>query len=74
MAQVTVAAGATGSDIVLAATTIFAVESGSIDLSTDAGTTFVTFHSNEKVIVSSGLTVRPKNTRSGAAIFSHMSL
>lgn len=74
MAKVTVAAGATGSDIVLAANTVFAVESGTIDLSTDAGTTYVAFNSNEKVVISSGLTVRPRNSRSDPAVFSHMSL
>lgn len=74
MAKVTVAAGATGSDIVLAATTIFAVDSGVIDLSTDGGTTYIAFSSNEKVVISSGLTVTPRNSRSDPAVFSHMSI
>lgn len=74
MARVTIAAGATGSDIVLAATTIFAVESGSVELSTDAGTTFIEFFSNEKVVFSSGLTVTPKNTRGDTAILKYMAM
>jgi hypothetical protein len=74
MAKVTVAAAATGSDIVLAATTIFAVESGVLDISTDAGTTYIAFSSNEKVVISSGITVRPRNTRTDPAIFSYMAI
>lgn len=74
MPRVTVAPGATGTDIVLAATTIFAVDSGCIELSTDAGTTFIEFSSSEKVVVSSGLTVRPRNTRADTAIFEYMSI
>ena len=74
MPRVTIASGATGSDIVLSASTIFAVESGAVELSTDAGTTYIEFTSSEKVIISSGLTVRPRNMRSDPAIFEHMSI
>lgn len=74
MAKVTIAAGVVGSDIVLAANTIFAVESGIVDISTDAGTTYIAFSSNEKVVISSGLTVKPRNSRADPAVFSHMAI
>ena len=74
MPRVTLASGATGSDIVLAANTLFAVESGAVELSTDAGTTWIEFSSAQKIIISNGLTVRPRNVRGNPAIFEHMSV
>lgn len=74
MARVTIAAGAAGSDIVLAANNVFAVESGNVEFSSDAGTTYIAFSSNEKIVFSSGLTIKVKNTRADPAIFSYMAI
>jgi hypothetical protein len=75
MPRVTLAAAATGADVVLTtADNIFYVETGTVDFSTDNGTTWVPFTSGEKVVFSAGLTVDNRNSRSDPAAFSHMAI
>lgn len=72
MAHVSLAAGTTGSGITLAADEVFAVETGTVWLSTDSGTTYIPFAAGEKVVFSDGLTVKPRNRLPTDAAFSHM--
>lgn len=74
MPRVTLASNASGAGIVLAANTIFAVQSGAVELSTDAGTTWIEFAANEKITIANGLTVQNRNTRGDPAVFSHMAI
>lgn len=74
MPQVTLTPGATGTDIELSAPTAFYVVKGSVDVSTDSGTTYLPFSAGEKFIMSGGLTVRPRNGNAVlTSIFRHMS-
>ena len=72
MAIQNLAGGATGNSGALTADTMFAVESGKVDLSTDAGTTYVAFDAGEKVIVPSGRTVHWRNGMPTPAILKYM--
>lgn len=75
MARVTLTGGETGSGVALSGNDeIFYVEEGTVDFSTDSGTTYVPFAAGEKVVFSDGLTVTPRNSRPTAAAFSHMPL
>lgn len=74
MPRVTLASGASGAGIALAANTMFAIQSGAVELSTDAGTTWIEFTANEKITIANGLTVQNRNTRSDPAVFSHMAI
>lgn len=67
-----IAAAATGNTGALAADNIFYVETGSIELSTDAGTSYVRFDSGDKVVFSSGLTVHWRNPGTETAILNYM--
>jgi hypothetical protein len=74
MPRVTLATNTVGSDIVTAATTIFHFESGETELSTDTGTTYIRFTQGMYLTVSSGLTVKNRNTRSDTSTFSYMAI
>ncbi len=74
MAEVTIAAGATGSGIALSGNDAeFVVVEGRIEFSTDAGTTFMPpWPINKPIIFTDGLTVVPRNPGPGSAILRHM--
>lgn len=72
MADVSLASGATGTDIELSADHLFKVTSGHVEFSTDAGTTWMEFAAGEYVGFSSGLTVSSRNRRTSASAFKHM--
>jgi hypothetical protein len=75
MAHVSLAAGATGSEIGLSGNDrVFYVETGTVYFSSDDGTTYIPFAAGEKVIFSDGLTVTPQNRNVTAATFAHMPL
>jgi hypothetical protein len=73
MGDVTLAAGASGTDIVLGEDQVFKVEHGKVDFSTDAGTTWQPRVGGENIVFSSGLTVSQRNSRPElASRFTHM--
>lgn len=73
MAEVTVDRGNTGSDIALSNNdSVFYVTNGTIELSTDTGTTYIPFSEGEKVVFTDGLTIRPRCTTGESATFRHM--
>ena len=72
MAQVTIAGNTTGSNIVTAATTLFYFESGDVDLTTDAGTTWIPFIQGMYLTVGSGVTVGPRNSSPDPVSLSYM--
>lgn len=71
MAEVTLAASASGNSGVLSADTKFRVKEGSVTFSTDGGTSKDEFSAGERIIFSSGLTVTWENIRPIAAQFSY---
>lgn len=75
MARVELAGGAAGSDVALSgADQVFYVETGTVEFSTDAGTTYIPFAAPDKVVFSDGLTVKNRNPHSTTAAFRHMPL
>lgn len=73
MARVTLAGGAAGSDVALSGSDqMFYVETGTVEFSTDAGTTYIPFAAPYMVVFSDGLTVKNRNPHATAASFSHM--
>ena len=74
MAVVALAANGTGNSGTLAADTIFYVEEGEDELSTDAGTTYIPWQQGQGDKFSSGLTVHWRNRRPTAAVLKYMSI
>lgn len=74
MAVVALAGGDTGNSGALAADTIFYVEEGEVELSTDAGTTYIPWQQGQGDKFASGLTVHWRNKRATAAILKYMSI
>lgn len=72
MAHVTLAGGASGSDVVLSARSVFYIESGEVEFSTDTGVTWIPFFAGDKVMFENGLTVRNRNMRTQQASFAYM--
>ena len=73
MAQVDLVAGGSGNSGALSGQTIFYIETGTVDISTDAGTTYIPFYQGDRFVVSDSLTVHWLNRYSQAASFSYMS-
>lgn len=61
MANVNLAAGASGSNVTTSGQTCFFVQDGTIEISTDSGTTWIPFSEGEKFIMSDSLTVQNRN-------------
>lgn len=74
MAVVSLAGGGSGNTGALAADNVFYVDTGKVQLSSDAGTTKVPFDAGEKVVFSAGLTVHYYNDQPIAAQLRHMPL
>jgi hypothetical protein len=78
MANVTLAPGASGNTGALAAANIFMITQGTVEFSTDGGTTWMPFRSyntfqEPTVVFASGLTVDYRNSDSGViAKFAYM--
>lgn len=62
-----IAASGTGNTGALSADTVFYIEEGPLDLSTNVSAGYIPFGSGEKVIISSGLTVYWRNNKPTAA-------
>lgn len=72
MAEISIAGGGTGSTGALAADTHFHIKDGSVELSSDAGATYVEYASGSNVIFASGLTVHFRNIRPVSATIAAM--
>lgn len=73
MASVTIAGGATGSDIVLSGNdALFQITDGHVEFSTDNGTTYQEFHAPQEITFYDGTTVKVRNARPVSATFKHM--
>lgn len=73
MADVTIAGGASGSDVVLSGNNaLFQVTDGEVEFSTDSGTTWQKRPAGTDIVFYDGQTVKVRNTRPIAAKFSHM--
>lgn len=74
MATVTKTRNQTGNTGALAADTLFYVSEGTVEFSTDAGTTYIPFGVGEKIIFSAALTVHWRGGGTGQFTFSHMAV
>lgn len=73
MAEVTIAGGAAGSDVVLSGNdALFQVIDGEVEFSTDAGTTYQAYHAPQEITFYDGTTVKVRNQRPVPARFKHM--
>lgn len=73
MAEVTIAGGASGSDISLSGNdALFQVVDGEVEFSTDSGTTYQARQAGSDVVFYDGATVKVRNTRPVPATFKHM--
>lgn len=70
----TIAAQGTGNTGALGADTLFYVVTGKVNLSTDAGTTYIPFDQGEGLRVASGLTVHWQNPGTEPAVLNYMSV
>ena len=75
MAKIDLSSGASGTTVVLSGNDqIFHVSDGSVQFSTDGGTTWIPFFSGDKVVFADGLSVDSKNVTQSSASFSHMDI
>lgn len=73
MADVTLAGGAAGSDVVLSGSdALFQIVDGAVEFSTDAGTTYQEYSAGQQVVFYDGKTVKVRNSRPVPATFKHM--
>lgn len=73
MATETIAGADTGDNIVASGSNVMiSVEDGKVDFSTDAGTTWVSFHAGEKWILTDGLTTATRNSQATPATVKSM--
>lgn len=63
MTDTTIAGGASGNTGALPVATLFQVKTGKVELSTDAGTSYLEYAPGEPIIFEAGLTVHYRNTR-----------
>lgn len=72
MANVTLAGGATGSNIVLAGSdALFQINDGEVEFSTDGGTSFIRVPAGKEIAFYDGDTVTPRNVRPLSASFTY---
>lgn len=73
MADVSLAGGASGTDIVLSGNDILVqILDGEVEFSTDAGTTYQAYQAPREVQFYDGSTVKVRNSRAVVARFKHM--
>lgn len=73
MADVTIAGGVSGSDIVLSGNDILVqILDGEIEFSTDGGTTYEAYQAPREITFYDGSTVKVRNSRPVPARFKHM--
>lgn len=73
MAEVTLAGGTTGTNIVISgADRLFQIKDGEVEFSTDSFTTIVRVAAGSEITFYDGTTVSVRNTRPVSAAFAHM--
>jgi hypothetical protein len=63
MADTSIAGGGSGNTGELTVPTLFQVKTGKVELSTDAGTTYLEYAPGEPIIIEAGVTVHYRNSR-----------